>query len=173
MTTILLAYASRHGSTHEVAENIAAALRERHVAVDVRACETIDTVVDYDAVVLGAALYTGRVHADARRFLKRHAGPLAVKPLAVFAMGPRTLAPGEIKSSHEQLDRTLAHFPELSPIAVAVFGGVVDPEQLHFPLNRMPASDARDWKAIRAWALAIAPGLAKDVSTVAATAEQP
>ena len=42
--------------------------------------------------------------------------------------------------------------PELEPVATAVFGGVFDPSQLRFPFNRMPAADARDWDAIRAWA---------------------
>jgi hypothetical protein len=42
--------------------------------------------------------------------------------------------------------------PEVHPAAVAIFGGVVDPKRLRFPFNRMPASDARDWASIRAWA---------------------
>lgn len=36
--------------------------------------------------------------------------------------------------------------------AVELFGGAINPERLHFPLNHMPAGDARDWKAIQAWA---------------------
>jgi menaquinone-dependent protoporphyrinogen oxidase len=169
MTRILLAFASRHGSTREVAETIAAVLRERDLAVEVRSCADVDAIAGYDAVVLGAALYTGRVHADARRFLERHAGALAAKPVAVFAMGPRTLAPEEVESSREQLDRALARFPRLSPVAVAIFGGVIDPQRLHFPLNRMPAGDARDWEAIRAWAREIALALGRRL----ATTEQP
>jgi hypothetical protein len=46
--------------------------------------------------------------------------------------------------------------PELEPLSVAIFGGVVDPAKLPFPLNRMPASDARDWAAIEAWAEEVA-----------------
>jgi hypothetical protein len=37
-----------------------------------------------------------------------------------------------------------------------VFGGVVDPTKLRFPLSRMPASDARDWDAIDGWAAEVA-----------------
>jgi menaquinone-dependent protoporphyrinogen oxidase len=37
-----------------------------------------------------------------------------------------------------------------------MFGGKYDPAKLGFPLNKMagkePASDIRDWTAIRAWA---------------------
>jgi hypothetical protein len=46
--------------------------------------------------------------------------------------------------------------PEVKPYAVAVFGGVIDPHSLRFPFNRFPASDARDWGAIRAWATELA-----------------
>ena len=32
----------------------------------------------------------------------------------------------------------------------------MDPAKLRFPFNRMQASDARDWEAIRSWADEIA-----------------
>jgi menaquinone-dependent protoporphyrinogen oxidase len=51
-----------------------------------------------------------------------------------------------------QLDKALQKTPAVEPRAIAVFGGVIDPAKLRFPLNRMPASDARDWDAIEAWA---------------------
>jgi menaquinone-dependent protoporphyrinogen IX oxidase len=55
-------------------------------------------------------------------------------------------------------DKELAKFPWLIPAAIAIFGGTFDPEKLTFPhnllpaLKNMPASDVRDWTAIRAWA---------------------
>jgi menaquinone-dependent protoporphyrinogen oxidase len=58
----------------------------------------------------------------------------------------------ERRSSREQLDHALAKASWLTPVAIEVFGGVIDPTKLRFPFNRMPASDARDWEAIRAWA---------------------
>ena len=106
--------------------------------------------------MLGGALYMGRWHADARDFLRRHRRLLAALRLAVFAMGPRTLAESDVEESHEQLDNALAMVPELEPVSVAIFGGVVDPAKLRFPFNRMPASDARDWDAIHAWAQDVA-----------------
>jgi menaquinone-dependent protoporphyrinogen oxidase len=152
MTEILCAYASKHGSTRDVAEAIGALLGERGLAVDVRPAGAVHDISGYDAVVLGGALYTGRWHHDARRFLDRHARALAAKPLAVFAMGPATLDEPDVRSSRGQLDHALARHPELHPSTIAIFGGVVDPAKLRFPLNRMPATDARDWDAIRAWA---------------------
>jgi hypothetical protein len=45
------------------------------------------------------------------------------------------------------------------PVAVAIFDGLVDPVKLDFPFSRMPATDARDWDAIRALADEVAPQL--------------
>jgi menaquinone-dependent protoporphyrinogen oxidase len=149
---ILVAHASRHGSTREVAEAVAATLRARGFAVDVMPAAEVGLLCHYGAVVLGGAIYTGRLHKDARRFLARHHQALAGRTLAVFALGPRTLERADVAASRAQLDRALHDVPELVPVSVAIFGGVVKPEELRFPLNRMPASDARDWVAIEDWA---------------------
>jgi menaquinone-dependent protoporphyrinogen oxidase len=151
-TRILVAYATKAGSTREVAEAVERTLREHGVETDLRPAADVDTLAPYGAVVLGTALYTGRPHRDARRFLHRLDAELAERPLAVFAMGPKTLADEEVAASRAQLDRALAAHSELRPEAVAIFGGVVNPARLRFPFNRMPAGDARDWDAIRAWA---------------------
>ena len=149
---VLVTYASKHGSTAEVAEVIAAALVEQGLAVDVRRAEEVEETTRYGGVVLGGALYMGRLHRDARRFLSRHREALSKLPVAVFAMGPKTLDAKDVAGSRAQLDHALERVSEVEPFSVAVFGGVVDPKELDFPFNRMPASDARDWDAIHAWA---------------------
>ena len=148
---VLVAFATKRGSTREVAESVAETLRAEGLEAECRAAAEIEDLDGYAAVVLGGALYMGRWHADARDFLRRHRRLLAALRLAVFAMGPRTLAESDVEESRKQLDNALAMVPELEPVSVAVFGGVVDPAKLRFPFNRMPASDARDWDAIHAW----------------------
>jgi menaquinone-dependent protoporphyrinogen oxidase len=148
---ILVAYATKHGSTVEVAEAIADALRAQGPEVDVAAAGDVRALDGYGAVVLGGALYMGRLHRDATGFLKRHRRALSGLPLAVFALGPKTLAEVDVAASRSQLDHALEAVAELVPVAVAIFGGVVDPGKLSFPFSRMPASDARDWDAIAAW----------------------
>ncbi len=135
-----------------MAEAIAAVLAEDGLDVEVRAATDVDDLGECSGVVLGGALYMGRLHKDARRFLARHRDALGAVPVAVFALGPRTTTADNVGGSRAQLDRALARTPELVPAAVAVFGGVIDPSALRFPFNRMPASDARDWDAIRSWA---------------------
>lgn len=149
---ILLAYASQHGSTLEVAEAITATLREHGLQVALRpACE-VRALDDYSAVVLGAPLYMGRWHKDAHRFLGRHHSALLKRPVVIFALGPLGTTEEEQQSALAQLHRALAKSPWLAPVAIEMFGGVVDPAKLHFPFNRMKAADARNWTAIRAFA---------------------
>lgn len=159
-TLVLVGYASSYGSTQEVAEVVAAILREQGVEVDLRPIREVRTLAGYNAVVLGAPLYMFHWHKDARRFLARHHSILAGGlPIAVFAGGPFGL--GDEQAWQEvrgQIDRELAKFPWLKPVSVQLIGGKFDPAELRFPYNllpalrKMPASDLRDWAAIRTWA---------------------
>jgi menaquinone-dependent protoporphyrinogen oxidase len=156
--SILVAYATRYGSTQEVAEAIAATLRERGLAVDIQPMRNVRTLEGYRAVVLGAALYIGRWHKDARRFLTQYREALTQRPVAIFALGPLHTEEKEFQGSREQLEKELAKFPWLKPVALELFVGKFDPAKLGFPwtvlpaLKNMPASDARDWTVIHAWA---------------------
>jgi menaquinone-dependent protoporphyrinogen oxidase len=146
--SILVAYASKKGSTAEVATFVGKRLRERGLVADVRRAAEVEDLAFYDGVVLGGSLYLGRWHDDARTFLSRFGTALASRPLAVFALGPKTASEDDLAGSRAQLERALGG---VEPTTVAVFGGVIDPAKLRFPFNRMPASDARDWTAIAAW----------------------
>ncbi len=158
---LLVAYATKHGSTQQVADAIAATLRTKGIAVETRSAADVTDLYSYDGVVLGAALYMGRIHADARRFLRRHCKALEGMPLAVFAMGPLTDQESQVEGSRKQLQHALSKLPRVQPVATAIFGGVVDPSELQFPFNHMPASDARNWEQIERWALEIAPAFAE------------
>jgi menaquinone-dependent protoporphyrinogen oxidase len=149
--SVLVAYATKRGSTREVAEAVAATLGEQGLRVELQPAGEVKDVSCYDGVVLGGALYMGRWHGDARRFLMRHREALALLPVAVFGMGPLTLAEKDVAGSRRQLERALAKAPEVEPVSVAIFGAVVDPAKLRFPFSRMPATDARNWDAIHAW----------------------
>lgn len=151
MSRVLVAYASKHGSTEEVARAIGSTLRRAGHHVDVRNARFALDVAPYDAAVVGGSLYMGRWHADARRFLRSHREELAQKHLAVFALGPLTLARHDVEGSRRQLVRALERIG-IEWELIAVFGGVVDPEKLRFPFNHMPETDARDWDAIESWA---------------------
>lgn len=153
---VLVAYATKHGSTREVAEAIAETLAEEGLLAEVRAAAEVDDLAPYEAVVLGGSIYMTRWHADAVSFLRRQAPALRDRALAVYGMGPLTLSEDDVAGARDQLERALRRAPDAAPDEIAVFGGVLDPAKLRFPFSRMPASDARDPEAIAAWARRVA-----------------
>jgi len=155
MDEILIAYATKHGSTHEVAEAIAGWLAEAGVETHTLPASRVHGLDEYEAVVLGAPLYLGRWHGDARTFVRRHRRALAARPFAAFALGPVEDNGEQWEGARAQLDKALAG---LSPVAVGLFGGAIVPETLHFPFSHLPAGDLRDWDEIERWASAL-PGL--------------
>jgi menaquinone-dependent protoporphyrinogen oxidase len=159
---VLVAYATKMGSTKEVAEAVADALRGAGREVEFAPLREVRTLVGLDLVVIGAPLYMFKWHGDARAFLARFRQALPGLPTAVFALGPFEDTEKDWKSVREMFDRELAKFPWFSPAVREVFGGAFDPAKLAFPytlvpgLKKMAAKDIRDWNAIRAWARGIA-----------------
>jgi len=154
--SILIAYATRYGSTQEVAETIAAALREAGLVVDIQPMRDVKSIDSYDAVVLGAAIYNTRWHPDAHQFLSRHQGDLKQRTVAIFALGPLSTSDAAMRSSRRQLDRDLEKYAWLNPVALEMFVGKYVPVKPGF-FDRLfsTASDNRNWDAIRAWANAL------------------
>jgi len=162
MASILVTYASRYGSTREVAEEVAKRLRQHGQAVDVRTVDEVDSLDGFDAVVLGSGLYVGGMLKDAYRFLKRHQSTLETLPVAVFVLGPLT-ADQVREDHHKQLDDAIAKMGWLKPVAAEEFVGKYDPAHLRFtdklaavlpvsPLYHETAHDERDWAVIDGWA---------------------
>ena len=148
---VLVAYASKHGSTREVADAICESLHRAGLRAHLRPAADVDDLEGYGAVVLGAPIYMGRWHRHAHRFLRRHEKNLTDRPLAVFALGPVSEEASDWRQSREHLDAALARH-EVDPVRVEMFGGKVDPAQLLFPFSHLKGGDYRDWNAVAAWA---------------------
>ncbi len=155
--SILLVYATRFGSTREVAESVATSLREAGLKVDLRLMSQVESLDQYEAVVLGAAIYNAKWHAEAHQFVARHQAALQQRPIAIFTLGPLSTSAAAMRNSHRQLDKELAKYRWLKPVAVEVFAGKYDPKKpgMGFFERLLPARDYRDWEAIRAWANAL------------------
>ena len=156
--SVLVTFATRYGSTREVAQSIADTLKESGIEVDFQPIREVRSVEKYQAVVLGAPLYMFRWHKDARRFLSKHRKEIVQRPIAIFALGPIHDEEKEWQDVQKQLDKALAKYPWLNPAAVEIFGGRFDPARLRFPysflpaMKKIPASDIRDWAKIKSWA---------------------
>jgi menaquinone-dependent protoporphyrinogen oxidase len=159
MTSVLVAYASKHGSTEGIAQAIVDRLRERGLEASAAPVTELDGVGDADAVVLGSAVYVGSWMQDAVGFAERHAEALAERPVWLFSSGPLGT---EVEDEEEQ-PRQLGELRGLlGPVDHRIFFGALDRSRLGFGERMMvkavkaPEGDFRDWEAIRAWADAIA-----------------
>ena len=163
---VLVAYASKHGATEEIAERIGVTLRAAGLAVDVDRAGEIDAVARYDAVVLGSAVYVGRWRGEASRFLKQHRDALAERPTWLFSSGPTGDGEPVEATSGWTFPASLKPLLEsIAPRDVALFHGKLDPDELGFferwIVRRVgaPEGDFRDLEAIDAWARSIAEAL--------------
>lgn len=160
MTHVIVAYASRYGSTAEVAEAIGKRLAAAGLQVDVTPAREVKSLDGFDGVVLAAPFYIGSLLKDARAFLDRHQTELTQRPVALATLGP-TSAEDDLADARKQLDEMLAKKEWLKPVASEMFVGKYDPAALRgadklllkmpTPLKGRPACDDRDWDAINSW----------------------
>jgi menaquinone-dependent protoporphyrinogen oxidase len=158
---ILIAYASRAGSTAGVADAIGRTLAQRGLRVDVRPMGEVESVEPYTAVVAGSAIQGGWL-PEAMKFLRDHQGELARRPFAAF-LTCITLAMRGGESYRVGLRKHMEPVRALlRPVSEGYFAGVldlsalplVDSWKMRIPvaLGIFPEGDHRDWDRIRSWA---------------------
>lgn len=162
---VLVAYASKRGSTAEIATAVAETLRDAGLEVDLRECGEADDVSPYDAVVLGSAVYMKRWRGDASHFLRKRSKQLAERPLWVFSSGPVGDPDQPEKPEWNEPPKIVKKVEKLGARDHVVFGGRL-PADPHGPIEKamvtgIPAEfrDRRDWDEIRSWATGIASDL--------------
>jgi menaquinone-dependent protoporphyrinogen oxidase len=159
VSRVLVTYASKHGSTAEIAEAVAGEIRARGHEADCVEAGDAREVSGYDAVVLGSAVYMKRWRREARRFLSHHRHELEERPLWIFSSGPVGDEPDAGWSEPPDVVKTVE---KLGARAHVVFGGRVRADAGSFIERSMAQSaapenrDLRDWDEIRAWAATIA-----------------
>jgi menaquinone-dependent protoporphyrinogen oxidase len=168
---VLVAYASRFGSTVGVAEAIADVLRDGGATADVRAVTDTAGPGGYDAAVIGGPIHYDRWTRDAARFVTAHRGTLCAMPVAFFFTCLTLSDPGDkARSQANAYGKAIAErFPPIAPVAVGGFAGAMDFAAFPFYVRplvrtmfaylRVKEGDYRDWAAIRDWAAAVRPEL--------------
>ena len=165
---ILVAYASRAGSTAGVAEAIGRTLAESGAQVDVRAVRDVGDIAAYRAVVAGSAIQAAHWLPEAMQFVQAHREALARRPFAAFLVC-MTLAMPRGNAYRQGVAEWLAPVRALvRPVSEGLFAGALDiskvpslGDRLKFrvsvALGVWREGDHRDWDAIRAWATDLKP----------------
>jgi len=158
---VLVCAASKYGATSEIAQAVADVLAERGCEVTVLPPDKVGAVEEFDAVVLGSAVYMGQWMKPARELAERSAGTLASRPVWLFSSGPvgEPAKPADNPVDVTQiLQATKARDHQ-------IFTGKLAKKHLSFPDRAMASAiraqegDFRNWAQIKDWATGIADAL--------------
>jgi menaquinone-dependent protoporphyrinogen oxidase len=166
--TVLVAAASKHGATDEIAARIGSDLVEHGVDAEVKRLEDVTEIGGYDAFVLGSGIYLGNWLKEARGFVEMHAAELTGRPTWLFASGsivgdpPPADDPNALRTglAERLVETTQAREHKL-------FAGKLDKSKLGLMEKaavrgaHAVEGDYRDWQAIDDWAAMIAQELQK------------
>jgi menaquinone-dependent protoporphyrinogen oxidase len=155
----LVTYASRLGSTAEIAEHIAARLRDRGVDSTILPVDASPAVATFDAVVIGSALYAGHWLDDATHFVRENEQDLRERPVWAFSSGPvgkaasgETHAPSAVRALVARIGardhRVFAGAFDPTTVDAAQFAFIERVVAKRF----VPQGDFRKWSQIDAWA---------------------
>jgi menaquinone-dependent protoporphyrinogen oxidase len=159
---ILVAYASRYGSTRDIAEFIADRLRTHSFDVTAVDVESVKSIEDTAAVVLGSAIYIGQWQKPARAFIEQFSADLLDRDVWMFSSGPI----GDDPFPRDEPPETADLIEKTGARDYRSFAGKLDKSNLSFEdrvvstVVRAPEGDFRSWEEIGEWADQIAIDLA-------------
>jgi menaquinone-dependent protoporphyrinogen oxidase len=163
--TILVAYGSKRGGTGGLAHMVADGLREQGFSVEVAPARTVQSVQDYEAVIVGGALYAARWHKDARRFVRRYVHDLRRRPVYLFSSGP--LDYSATQKDIPPVKGVKKLMGDIGARGHVTFGGRLAPDAKGFPASAMAKKNAGDWRDaghVHTWAHGIAQSLGAPAS---------
>ncbi len=136
---------------------LADGLREEGLSVGVFRPDQVEHLDHFDAVVVGGALYAGRWHKSARRFVRRHAKELRSHPTYFFSSGP--LDDSATSKEIPPTKGVRALMERVGARGHVTFGGRLSPDATGFPARAMAKEHAGDWRdpaQVRSWAKTVA-----------------
>ncbi len=157
---ILITYATKAGSTVEIAAVIGESLSKRGFSVDVKPVSENPSLDGYQAVLMGSAIRMGSWLPEAVDCIRQNQAALNQLPTSIFTVHMLNYRDDETSRTARQA--YTAPVRELLPSADEIFfRGKLDYQTLSF-FDRMiakavanpndPPGDFRDWDAIRGWA---------------------
>jgi menaquinone-dependent protoporphyrinogen oxidase len=161
---ILIAYASKFGTTGEVAEAIGDVLCQEDNTVETKWVKNVKDLNNYDAVIIGSPIHYDKWMSEATEFVTANQKILQQLPVAYFftCLKLHKLNPKGDLEAKEYSDKLQALVPQVKPVSIGGFAGVLDYSNMgFFPRLILKAilykkgvkeGDYRDWDAIRSWA---------------------
>jgi menaquinone-dependent protoporphyrinogen oxidase len=165
---VLVAYGSTRGGTAALARMIAEDLEAEGFTADVRSARHVGGLEGYDAVIVGGALYAGRWHRDARRFVTRFAGGLRGIPTYLFSSGPLDNSAGRVEIPPVRGVASL--MGRVGSAGHATFGGRLAPDTTGLVARAMAKKHAGNWQdpnQVRTWVHQVASDLRASVAPTA------
>ncbi len=155
---ILIAVASKHGSTFEIGRLIEQTVSIAGHQTELSKPEDVTDLSPYDAVVLGSAVYAGNWRPSAKKFASKHRQELLAMPFWMFSSGPL----GTDEESDKDMGPVINNLvSSLKPIEHKVLSGKLDPadlklsEKMIIRMVKAPYGDYRDKNEIVEWARSI------------------
>ena len=167
-TKILVAYASKHGMTMEIAGKIGETLRQSGLQVDLLPVKRVKKPETYKAIVLGSAVYIAMWRKEIVQFLKKNEKLLSERPVWLFSSGPMGEGdPVELSQGWRFPEAQRPLIERIKPRDVALFHGAIDIKKMNLLEKwvlknvKAPTGDFRDWETISKWSRSIADALKK------------
>jgi menaquinone-dependent protoporphyrinogen oxidase len=163
----LVAVASQHGATREIADMIGATIAGRGIETDICEVEDAPALAGYDAFVVGSAVYMGGWVKSARAFVEAHADELATRPTWLFSSGPVGDPP---KPDSETAVKIADLVAAVHAREHRLFSGRLEMGRLGLVQRTVARAvhvaegDFRDWDEIEEWGTAIAAEIARDAA---------
>ncbi len=173
---ILVCYGTRYGSAGEIAENIGEILRNHGATVDIINLKKnkVKNLETFDLVVVGSGIQMGKWTKEPLQFLKKHPVILSRKKIALFVSCMTAAKPESCNQARRNyLDNIAADFPEIIPISMGLFGGLIDTSKGNILTKAIMQAivksfaeegeetpgrvDLRDWEQIRIWTEGLIP----------------
>jgi menaquinone-dependent protoporphyrinogen oxidase len=167
---ILVTYASRTGSTAEIAQAIGKTLSQNNANVDVLPMQDVKDLAPYSAVIVGSSIRQAKWLPEAMQFIQDHRAELTWKRVATFTVCI-TLAMSNSDQYRQAVRQWIAPVrTHVKPISEGLFAGRLDFAKLPFNFDTLkfrlvvalgvfPKDDRRDWKSIHGWAESLCPRL--------------
>jgi menaquinone-dependent protoporphyrinogen oxidase len=158
---ILIACATKYGSTYEIAEFMGDELKKTGLSADVYAAKDVNDVSGYNIIVIGSPVYAGKWLPEVTNMVKRNLAVLKEKKVAVFSAGisVKDDTPENRDKLKEASEEALR---EIKPVLEGFFAGKMTYRELSIPHKIMvkavkaPEGDFRNWRKIREWTHSLA-----------------